>query len=77
MIKIVIIKQITVSTNEIYQLAFLKEVVLNRSSKGEMAGSVHRVHFWKPFISIKKTIMISLSKIAVRTNKFISKSSSK
>ena len=26
-------KQITVSTNEIYQLAFLKEVVLNHSMK--------------------------------------------
>ena len=67
------VKQITVSTNEIYQLAFLKEVVLNHSLKGAMAGSVHRAHFSKPFISNKKAIMISLSKIAVSTNKFISK----
>ena len=36
------VKQITVNTNEICQLDFLKEVVLNRSMKGAMAGSFHR-----------------------------------
>ena len=36
------VKQITVSTNEIYQLAFLKEVDLNLSSKGAMAVSFFR-----------------------------------
>ena len=33
------VNQITVSTNEIYQLAFIKEVVLNRSSTGEITDS--------------------------------------
>ena len=42
-----------------------------------MAGSVQRVQFSKSFISIKKVIMISLSKIAVSTNKVISKYFSK
>ena len=49
------VKQITVNTNEIYPVAFLKDAVLNRSLKGAMSGSVGRVHFSKPFISIKKT----------------------
>ena len=71
------VKQITVNTNEIYPVAFLKDAVLNRSLKGAMSGSVGRVHLSKPFISIKKPIMISLSKIAVSTNKFISKNFSK
>ena len=42
-----------------------------------MAGSVQRVQFSKSFICIKKAIMISLSKIAVSTNKVISKYFSK
>ena len=33
------VKQITVSTNEIYQLVSLKVAVLNRSSKGAMTDS--------------------------------------
>ena len=36
------VKQITVITNEIYQLDFLKEIVLNHSSKGETTGSFCR-----------------------------------
>ena len=39
-----------------------------------MTGSVHRVHFSKPLDSIKKAIMMSLSKIDVGTNTFICKS---
>ena len=35
-------KQITVSTNEIYPLDFLEEVVLNRSSKGAITSSFCR-----------------------------------
>ena len=52
-------KQTDVTTNKTYQLDFLKIVVLNRSTKGAMGGSVRRVHFSKPFIDIKKVIMIS------------------
>ena len=36
------VKQITVSTNEIYQLAFLKDVDLNLSSKGVMTSFFFR-----------------------------------
>ena len=38
--KNLIVKHITVCTNEIYQLD-LKEIVLNRSTKGAMTGSFH------------------------------------
>ena len=36
------VKQITVSTNEIYQLAFLKDVDLNLSSKEAMTSFFFR-----------------------------------
>ena len=32
-----------VKTNEIYQLAFFKVVVLNCSTKGVMSGSIRRI----------------------------------
>ena len=45
------LKQIAVSTNEIYQLASLKEVILNRSSKRAMTGSFCRAHCSLPSIA--------------------------
>ena len=41
--KYLIVKLITVCTNEIYQL-YLEEIVLNRSTKGAMTGSFRRTH---------------------------------
>ena len=57
------INQITVSTNKIYQLAFLKEVVLNRSSKGAMTGSFCRVPCSFLSISKKSAKLKCLSKL--------------
>ena len=45
--------------------------------KGAMTDWVRGEHFSKLFISIEKAAMISLSKIVVSTNKFISNNFSK
>ena len=47
------IKQIALYTNGIYQLAFLKEIILNHSTKGAMAGSFRRTTWSLPCISKK------------------------
>ena len=55
-------KQYTVSTNEIYQLAFLKEVVLNRSTKRAMTDSFRRAPCSLPSISKKSAKLKCLNK---------------
>ena len=57
------VKQITVSTNEIYQLVFLEEAVLNSSSKGAMTNSFCRAPCLLPSISKKSTKLKCLSKL--------------
>ena len=47
------IKQIALYTNGSYQLAFLKEIILNHSTKGAMAGSFRRTTWSLPCISKK------------------------
>ena len=56
-------KPVVVSTNEIYQLNFLKEVVLNSSSKGAMTGSFCRAPGSLPSISKKSAKLKCLSKM--------------
>ena len=56
------VKQITVSANEIYQLVFLKEVVFNRSMKRIMVGSFSRAPCSLPSIS-KSAKLEFLSKL--------------
>ena len=57
------VKQITVSTNEIYQLAFQTEVVLKCSLKGAMTGSFCRAPYLLPSISKKSAKLKCLSKL--------------
>ena len=57
------VKQVTVSTNEIYQLSFLKEIILNHSSKEGMTGSFCRAPLPLPSISKKSATLKCLSKL--------------
>ena len=57
------VKQIAVSANEIYQLAFLIEVFLNHSLKGSMTNSFCRSPCSLPSISKKSTKVKCLSKL--------------
>ena len=43
-------QQITVNTNEIYQLAFLKVIVLNPATKGAMTVTFRREYFRKNLV---------------------------
>ena len=61
-------KQITVSTNEIYQLTCLKVFVLNRSTKGAMAGSLCKAPYSLPSISKKVSKTKTFKQITVTTN---------
>ena len=58
-----IVKQITGNNNEIYQLVFLKEAVLNCSSKGEMPGSFCKAPCPLPSVSKKSAKLKCLSKL--------------
>ena len=69
------VKQITGSTNEIYQLVFLKEFVFLR--KEQLLAQFVENTFQSVLLALKKAIMISLSKTAVSINKFITKNISK
>ena len=57
------VKQITVSTNKIYQLAFHKEAASNCSLKGAMADSFCRVPCSMPSVSTKSVKLKCLSKL--------------
>ena len=69
MSKNAMIKQITVSNNKIYQLDFLKEVVLNCYTKGAMTGSFHRASCSLPSICKKSAKTKMFKQTAVSTNK--------
>ena len=62
------VKQITVSTNEIYQLVSFKAGVLNRSSKGAMTDSFWRAPCSLFIVQVSKTKLFKQA--AVTTNKF-------
>ena len=66
--KYLIVKLITVCTNEIYQL-YLKEIVLNRSTKRAMTGSFRRTHCSYSSISKKVSKTKKFVQTAVTTNK--------
>ena len=63
------VKNITVSTNEIYQLAFFKEAVLNCFSKVAMTDSFCRAPCSLPSISKKIAKIKMFKQTAVTTNK--------
>ena len=69
------VKQIALSDNGSYQLAFLKEVVLNHLTKGEINVSFRRAPCSLPSIS-KKSAKLKCLKQKLRI-KFISKTCSK
>ena len=71
------VKQIALSTNGSYQLAFLEEVLLNHSTKGAMTGSFRRAPCSLPYISKKSATIKCLSKLLQLQIKFISKTFAK
>ena len=57
------VKQITVRTNEIYDLVFLKETILNRSLKGAIIGSFCRAPSSLPSFIKKSAKLKCLNKL--------------
>ena len=67
------VQQITVGTNEIYQLVFLKDVVLDHYMRRAMTGSFRRGPFSLFSISKKSAKLKCLSKLLEVLIKLISK----